>query len=65
MPQFPTQDAQTLIRLALAEDVRNGDFTSLWTLPAEQVQTATLTAKENGVVAGLPIIPLVFGELGG
>jgi nicotinate-nucleotide pyrophosphorylase (carboxylating) len=65
MPQFPTQDAQTLIRLALNEDVRTGDFTSLWTLPALQVQTATLIAKENGVVAGLPIIPLVFGELGG
>jgi nicotinate-nucleotide pyrophosphorylase (carboxylating) len=63
--QFPAQDAKTLIRLALAEDVRTGDFTSLWTLPEKQVQTATLTAKENGIVAGLPIIPLVFSELGG
>jgi nicotinate-nucleotide pyrophosphorylase (carboxylating) len=34
-------------------------------LPANQVQTATLTAKENGVVAGLPVIPLVFEELAG
>jgi len=65
MLHFPTQDAHTLIRLALAEDVRTGDFTSLWTLPAEQVQTATLIAKENGIVAGMPIIPLVFSELGG
>ncbi|MDR2556069.1 MAG: carboxylating nicotinate-nucleotide diphosphorylase [Fibromonadaceae bacterium] len=65
MLQFPAQDAQTLIRLALAEDVRTGDFTSLWTLPAKQVQTATLIAKENGIVAGLPVIPLVFSELGG
>jgi nicotinate-nucleotide pyrophosphorylase (carboxylating) len=47
MPQFPTQDAQTLIKLAFAEDVRTGDFTSLWTLPAKQVQTATLIAKEK------------------
>jgi nicotinate-nucleotide pyrophosphorylase (carboxylating) len=65
LSQFPAQDAQMLIRLALAEDVNTGDFTSLWTLPAKQVQTATLIAKENGVVAGLPIIPLVFSELGG
>ncbi|MCL1966741.1 MAG: carboxylating nicotinate-nucleotide diphosphorylase [Fibromonadales bacterium] len=65
MLQFPAQDAQTLIRLALTEDVRTGDFTSLWTLPAKQVQTATLIAKENGIVAGLPVIPLVFSELGG
>jgi len=54
-----------LIRLALAEDVRTGDFTSLWTLPAKQVQTATLIAKENGIIAGMPIIPLVFSALGG
>jgi len=65
MLQFPVQDAQTLIRLALAEDVHAGDFTSLWTLPTKQIQTATLIAKENGIVAGLPIISLVFNELGG
>jgi len=62
---FPAQDAKTLICLALNEDVRTGDYTSLWTLPAEQVQTAKLIAKEDGVVAGLPIIELVFAELGG
>jgi len=62
---FPAQDAKTLVRLALNEDVRTGDYTSLWTLPAEQVQTAKLIAKEDGVVAGLPIIELVFAELGG
>ena len=59
---FPTEDAQTLIRLALNEDVRTGDFTSLWTLPEQQIQTAVLIAKENGIVAGLPIIPLIFGD---
>jgi len=62
---FPAQDAKTLIHLALNEDVRTGDYTSLWTLPAEQIQTAKLIAKEDGVVAGLPIIELVFAELGG
>jgi len=62
---FPAQDAKTLIRLALNEDVRTGDYTSLWTLPAEQVQTAKLVAKEDGVVAGLPVVELVFAELGG
>jgi len=62
---FPAQDAKTLIRLALNEDVRTGDYTSLWTLPATQVQRAKLIAKEDGVVAGLPIIELVFAELGG
>jgi nicotinate-nucleotide pyrophosphorylase (carboxylating) len=61
--QFPTKDALTLISLALDEDIRSGDFTSLWTLPASQIQTAALIAKENGVIAGLPIIQLVFDSL--
>ncbi|MCL2100175.1 MAG: carboxylating nicotinate-nucleotide diphosphorylase [Fibromonadales bacterium] len=65
MLNFPAQDAQILIRLALDEDIRTGDATSLWTLPANQIQTATLIAKENGVVAGLPVIPLIFDELKG
>ncbi len=60
---FPTQDAKTLVRLALNEDVRTGDVTSLWTLPTQQTQTANLIAKEAGVIAGLPIIPIVFEEL--
>ena len=62
-PVFPTEDALTMIRLALAEDVRTGDVTSLWTIPAEQKQHAKLIAKENGVLAGLDVIALVFDEL--
>lgn len=61
--QFPLEDARTLVRLALSEDVRDGDVTSLWTLPADQTQTAWLIAKEDGVLAGLPVIALVYEEL--
>ncbi len=62
-PEFPEEDALTLIRLALAEDVRTGDVTSLWTIPESQRERARLIAKEAGVLAGLPIIGLVFREL--
>ncbi|NLB64432.1 MAG: carboxylating nicotinate-nucleotide diphosphorylase [Fibrobacter sp.] len=58
--EFPVSDAQTLIRLALNEDIGPGDFTSLWTIPATQKQKATLIAKEPGIVAGLPIVEQVF-----
>jgi len=61
---FPVEDAKTLIRLALAEDVGSGDVTSLWTIPADQTQTATLIAKQDGVIAGLAILALVFAEMG-
>lgn len=62
-PVFPVEDALTLIRLALAEDVRTGDVTSLWTIPENQKERARLIAKEDGVLAGLPIVELVFREL--
>lgn len=61
--EFPTQDALTMIRLALAEDVRTGDVTSAFTIPETQRESARLIAKEAGTLAGLPVIPLVFAEL--
>jgi nicotinate-nucleotide pyrophosphorylase (carboxylating) len=60
---FPAQEAQTLIRMALDEDVRDGDFTSLWTMPAEQNCTAHLIAKQDGVLAGMDIIAIVYEAL--
>lgn len=63
LPVFPKEDALTMIRLALAEDVRTGDVTSAWIIPENQNQHARLIAKEDGVLAGLPIIELVFNEL--
>lgn len=61
--EFPVEDALQMIRLALHEDVRTGDITSIWTIPQDQNQKARLIAKESGVIAGLPIIDLVFQEL--
>ena len=46
LPVFPKEDALTMIRLALAEDVRTGDVTSAWTIPENQNQHARLIAKE-------------------
>ena len=63
-PVFPAEDALRMIRIALAEDVRTGDVTSLWTIPENQTEHARLIAKEEGILAGLPVIDLVFAELG-
>lgn len=63
-PVFPAEDALKMIRIALAEDVRTGDVTSLWTIPENQTEHARLIAKEEGILAGLPVISLVFAELG-
>lgn len=63
-PVFPAEAALRMIRIALAEDVRTGDVTSLWTIPENQTEHARLIAKEEGILAGLPVIDLVFAELG-
>jgi nicotinate-nucleotide pyrophosphorylase (carboxylating) len=42
-----------VVRRALDEDVGAGDFTTLWTVPAERRARARVVAKQPGVLAGL------------
>lgn len=54
------------MRRALAEDLGlAGDLTSQATIPVSAVATATLSAREPGVIAGLPLALEVFRQLGG
>src|ERR1044072_2921568 len=49
-------NADTLIRLALAEDLGDaGDRTSLATIPEATLSQAAFVARSVGVVAGLPV----------
>jgi nicotinate-nucleotide pyrophosphorylase (carboxylating) len=52
--------ALALIDAALAEDVGPGDFTTLWTVPAERRATARIVAKAPGVIAGTEVAVEVF-----
>ncbi|HEX2348510.1 MAG TPA: carboxylating nicotinate-nucleotide diphosphorylase [Ktedonobacterales bacterium] len=49
-----------LARRALAEDVGRGDLTSEATIPARARAHGRIIAKQDGVVAGLPMAALVF-----
>jgi nicotinate-nucleotide pyrophosphorylase (carboxylating) len=49
-----------LVRAALDEDVGPGDFTSLWTVPAEREVEARLIAKAAGTLAGLEVARATF-----
>lgn len=53
-----------LLDLALAEDVGAGDRTSTALVPAGRRARGRLRAKQALVVAGLPILPRLFGRLG-
>ena len=54
------REAAALIDAALAEDVGAGDFTTLWTVPAERRAEATIVAKAPGVIAGSGVAAEVF-----
>lgn len=49
-----------LIKLAVGEDLGDGDHTSLATIPESMKGKAHLLVKEEGVVAGIQIAKLVF-----
>ncbi|HYJ78016.1 MAG TPA: carboxylating nicotinate-nucleotide diphosphorylase, partial [Longimicrobiaceae bacterium] len=53
-------DALALIDAALAEDVGAGDFTTLWTVPAERRARARIVAKAPGAIAGTEVAAEVF-----
>lgn len=48
------------VRLALAEDIGPGDYTSMWTLPASSRSRAVFVAKDEGIVAGLEAAAMAF-----
>lgn len=57
-------DALLAIRRALEEDLRYGpDATSLATVPADSRAVARLVPRSEGVIAGLPLIPMVLAEV--
>ena len=52
-----------LVRRALAEDVGRGDVTTSLTIPAGRRGLAVLVTREDCVVAGVPLVDVVLGEL--
>ena len=54
------KSAEVLFDLAYAEDIGDGDITTNNLIPPSEIKTAILVAKENGVIAGLPVAEMVF-----
>lgn len=51
------------IQLALAEDIGDGDHTSLSTIPADAQKRARLLVKEAGILAGVEVAQAIFAEV--
>jgi nicotinate-nucleotide pyrophosphorylase (carboxylating) len=57
------KELESLIDLALAEDIRSGDFTTEALIPEDVIVNARLFLKQAGVVAGLPLITALFKKI--
>jgi len=67
MNELDVAEVELIVRTALAEDLGSPphDVTSEATIPADQVDTAELVARADGVVAGLPVAAQVFAATSG
>jgi nicotinate-nucleotide pyrophosphorylase (carboxylating) len=54
------EDLLVFINNALQEDVREGDHTSLSTIPGGAIGKAKLLVKDNGILAGVELAKLIF-----
>jgi nicotinate-nucleotide pyrophosphorylase (carboxylating) len=57
------RDLDTLISRALAEDIGEADYTTVWTVPEDATGVADVIARQSGVVAGLEVARGVFASL--
>lgn len=63
-PAYVSQEAlDDFIQRAFDEDFGDGDHSTLASIPAESTQSAYLVMKEDGVIAGLELAPLIFNKL--
>jgi nicotinate-nucleotide pyrophosphorylase (carboxylating) len=60
---FAHPSTAELVRRALVEDVGRGDVTTALTIPAGTSGRAALVTREDCIVAGVPLIDVVLGEL--
>ncbi len=61
--ELTTDEIQRAVRAALAEDIGNGDATTLATVPETATARAAMRAREPFVVAGLDFAVAAFCEL--
>lgn len=57
------KEMDSLIEMALREDLPQGDITSESVIPADSVTEAFLLAKEEGVLAGMEVAARVFQKI--
>lgn len=65
MTDFSHPEILDCVKRALAEDIGSGDVTSEACVPAGQTARGTFVAREQQIVAGTELLPLIYSERGG
>jgi nicotinate-nucleotide pyrophosphorylase (carboxylating) len=55
-------ELRNLVRLALLEDIGDGDHSSLSAVPANATKRAKLLVKQDGILAGVEVANIIFEE---
>ncbi len=61
--EFNTQEIELIINHAFQEDIGSGDVTTNNIVPENTLATASMTAKADGIIAGINIAEMVFRKL--
>jgi len=57
-------EIQALVHLALKEDIGSGDITTELCVPADARARARMVARQEMTLAGIELLPLIFGDCG-
>lgn len=60
MKELDLEKVRTIVEIALEEDLGRGDITTDRVIPVDVECTGVITAKQEGVICGLPVAELVF-----
>ncbi|MBI9057054.1 carboxylating nicotinate-nucleotide diphosphorylase [Labilibaculum sp. DW002] len=60
---FNAQEIELIINHAFQEDIGNGDITTNNIVPENKLASASMTAKADGIIAGIDIAEMVFRKL--
>jgi len=54
---------EPLVQLAIREDIGTGDVTSASVVPREALARGRFILNESGIIAGLPVVPVIFRNI--
>jgi nicotinate-nucleotide pyrophosphorylase (carboxylating) len=57
------QELKKFIKESLKEDIKDGDHTTLACIDKNNISTAKIVSKENGIIAGVKLAEIIFKEV--